>query len=70
VGEESGGMKPIPIIGGRQPEREPTAEEFMAFAKQRHEQRLQWGFLVILGLAVLGLLTPLVLWLSRIVLGG
>lgn len=70
MGEEEGGMRPIPVIGKKQEEPEYTAEEFMAYAKQRHEQRLQWGLLVILGLIILGGVVPLALWLSRIALGG
>jgi hypothetical protein len=70
VGEEEGGMKPIPIIGNGGPEKDVTAEEYLAVQKQKHEQRLQWGFLVILGLIALGVLTPFVLWLSRIALGN
>jgi hypothetical protein len=71
MGEEEGGMRPIPIIGNGKEEPEYTAEQFMTYAKQRHEQRLQWGILVVLGLVVLGLVVvPLALWLSRIALGG
>jgi hypothetical protein len=70
VGEEEGGLRPIPIIGTGKKDPDYTAEEFMAYAKQQHEQRLQWGFLVIVGLVVLGAVVPLALWLSRIALGG
>lgn len=70
MGEEEGGMKPIPIIGRVDEEPEFTADEFLRFQKQRHEQRVQWVFLTIIGVMVLGLFVPLVLWLSRLALGG
>lgn len=69
MGEEDSGLRPIPIIGHKK-EQEVTAEEWLAYRKQQHEHAMQWGFLTILGLVVLGFLTPLILWLSRTALGG
>jgi hypothetical protein len=68
VGEEEGGVKPIPRIGGI-PEG-ATQDERLAWEKQKHEQRLQWAFIIVLGVGALGLMVPLVLWLSRVALGN
>jgi hypothetical protein len=70
VGEEEGGMtRPIPIIGNGKASG-MTAEELLALQKQKHEQRLQWATLVSIGILLLAVITPPVLWLSRIALGG
>lgn len=57
--------EPIPI----QRDPEPVTDEFR-LRKQAHEHRLQWAFLAVLGVVVLGFLTPLIVWLTRLALGG
>lgn len=70
MGEEEGGLKPIPIVKSGGEDVDPSTKELLAMERLRHEQRVQWVFLGLVVMVVLGFLTPLVLWLSRIALGN
>jgi hypothetical protein len=59
---------PIPI--SREAEPPLTAADILAVEKQRYQQRIGWTFLLILGIGALALLTPLVVWLTRLAGGG
>lgn len=67
---EGGGMNdPVRIFGGQEPAPvEPllTFEEIQALDKARFQRRTQGGFLIFLGVLVLALVSPLVIWLARI----
>lgn len=47
-----------------------TTEEVLSIEKARNDRRIQWAFLGILGFVVVGFLTPLFVWLTRLALGG
>ena len=55
---------PIPV------ERDMSREEVFHWQKQKHEQRMQWAFMSVLGIIALSFVIPFGLWLSRLALGG
>jgi hypothetical protein len=59
--------EPIPI---KRPEPLITPEEAISLDKARNDRRLQWATLGILAFIVVGFLTPLFVWLTRLALGG
>ena len=42
----------------------------LALRKQKHDHRLQWGFLAFIAMVALAFLVPLSVWLTRLALGG
>lgn len=62
-----GGMIGEPLAVRKEPLL--SDKERDALDKARHERRMQWALLLILGTVVLGLLSPLVVWLIRLALG-
>jgi hypothetical protein len=46
-----------------------TAEEIIALDTARHNRRVQWAFLTVLGIAALALIIPMGVWLTRLALG-
>lgn len=60
---------PIPI-SREEPEPMLTTQEILDLDKARHDRRLQWAFLVFAGFVMVGFLTPLFVWLTRLAMGG
>lgn len=52
---------PIPISKG-----DPTPDA----ERVRHQRRLGWAMFGLLAFIVVGFLTPLIVWLTRLALGG
>ena len=42
----------------------------LALRKQKHSERLGWGFLAFIAMVALAFLIPLSVWLTRLALGG
>lgn len=42
----------------------------LSLRKQRHTERMQWAMLAFMGAIVGGFLSPLIIWLVRLALGG
>jgi hypothetical protein len=59
--------EPIPI---KRTEPLITAEETIALDKARTDRHIQWVFLGLVVVVVVGLLIPLSVWLTRLALGG
>lgn len=59
--------EPIPI---QRTEPLVSVEETIALDKAANDRRIQWAFLGILAFVVVGFLTPLFVWLTRLALGG
>lgn len=59
--------EPIPI---KKTEPLITEEEAMTLDKARHERQVQWVFLGLVSIVVIGFLIPLSVWLTRLALGG
>jgi hypothetical protein len=47
-----------------------TAQEIIALDKARNDRRIQWVFMGLIGFVVVGFLTPVFVWLTRLALGG
>lgn len=61
---------PIPISKEKPEKPTLTTEDYLALSKAKHLQRQQWAFLGLVGFIVVGFLTPLFVWLTRLALGG
>lgn len=47
----------------------PNTAEYLEWMKQKHNQRMQAGFLTIMAIAALALIVPFGVWLTRLALG-
>lgn len=60
---------PIPIRRDGD-DAELSADEYLRFLKERHDRRVQWTALAFVLVVIAGFLTPLVVFLTRLALGG
>jgi hypothetical protein len=47
-----------------------TTDEIIELDRARHQRNIQWVFLGLIAFVVVGFLTPLFVWLTRLALGG
>lgn len=61
---------PIPIRDERDKNPELTPDQYLRWLKERNDRRIQWAFLTFVGVIVMGFFVPLIVFLTRLALGG